>query len=121
MPFTKGDDRINRQGRPKGSTVKYDSHKQNGEPLTKDDMIKVYNKLKPLTNKALKRLGIIMEEGTENAQLKAAMFAIKEFQSISDAIDKDLDVNTPEQDEEEETSEEEKSADLFSFKIVSKD
>lgn len=120
MPFEKGDERINRGGRPVGSKVKYDSHLKNGDPLTHDDMVKVYNKLKPLTNKALKKLGLMMDEGTEAARLKAIMFAIKEFQNISDVIAKDIAQPSPEDEEEEEESADEASAKLFSFKVVDK-
>lgn len=115
MVFKVGDKDINRDGRPVG---KQSLEMKNKSTVTNDDLQLMLRKLKPLTTKALKKLGIIIEEGTETGQIKAITLVLKEYSETREKVIASLKENSEEDEQDKTDKVEEETAKMFSLKMV---
>ena len=98
MPFVKGDKNINRAGRPKGQDLLKNKSKSE---IGSEDLHKMLRGLKPLQRKALAKLGIILEEGSEAAKMKAIILVLKEYKDLVQQLYIDAD-DSEDDDEDKE-------------------
>lgn len=119
MPFKKTsenggkrDPNISTKGRPSGP----DSLKmKNKNDLGEEELIRILRGLKPLTKKSIAKLGVILEDGSEQAKMRAIIFILDKYKDLVDQ----LYINAEEEDEVDKNEIE--SAPVFSLKMVGDD
>lgn len=115
MPFEKGDERINRNGRPQAKDLVNPKSLSNAENRELD-MRKTLRKLKPLNNKAISVLAKLLDdEGTtEAAKIKISAFIMKVYQEMMDDLDKPINNQASENKDDEDFDD----TPAVSFKVI---
>lgn len=112
MPFTPGDKNINRSGRPKMI-----GESRTKETIAKDELEMILRRLKPLSRKALTKLGVMLDDDTtsETNTIKIAVYVLDKYKDYLEQVYMG--------DDSEEDGADLKPAEvtpLFSFKMVDK-
>lgn len=110
MPFKPGQSG-NPKGRPKGQDL---LRMKNKNDLGQKELHKILRGLKPLSKKAIARLGVILEDGGEQAQMRAAIYILDKYKDLVQELYVDVD-------KEETTDEELDSAPILSLTRRSED
>ena len=107
MPFVKGDENINRKGRPLAKDLVNPKSLSNSENRELD-MRKTLRRLKPLNNKAITVLAKMLDDDatTEAAKIKISAFIMKVYQEMMDDLDKPEKLSRIEDRDEKEEDEE---------------
>lgn len=115
MPFVKGDENINRKGRPQAKDLVNPKSLSNAENRELD-MRKTLRKLKPLNNKAISVLAKLLddESTTEAAKIKISAFIMKVYQEMMDDLDKPLNNQASEDKDDEDFDD----TPAVSFKVI---
>ena len=118
MPFCKGDENINRKGRPLAKDLVNPKSLTNSENRELD-MRKTLRRLKPLNNKAITVLAKMLDDDatTEAAKIKISAFIMKVYQEMMDDLDKPEKLSRIEDRDETEEDEKEPTP-IISFKVM---
>ena len=118
MPFCKGDENINRKGRPLAKDLVNPKSLTNAENRELD-MRKTLRRLKPLNNKAITVLAKMLDDDatTEAAKIKISAFIMKVYQEMMDDLDKPEKLSRIEDRDETEEDEKEPTP-IISFKVM---
>lgn len=118
MPFVKGDENINRKGRPLAKDLVNPKSLTNSENRELD-MRKTLRRLKPLNNKAITVLAKMLDDDTttEAAKIKISAFIMKVYQEMMDDLDKPEKLSRIEDRDETEEDEKEPTP-IISFKVM---
>jgi len=113
MPFEKGDERINRNGRPQAKDL-VNPKSLSGTEYREKEFKQILRRLKPLNNKALKVFTDMLddEKTTEATKVKVAVFIMKTYQDMMDDLYKPINSSAEVADDKEETL-----APIISFKV----
>ena len=116
MPFEKGDERINRNGRPKAKDL-VNPKSLTGTEYREKEFKQILRRLKPLNNKALKVFTDMLEDEktTEATKVKVAVFIMKTYQDMMDDLYKPINGVGKTDDEEQEDK---PLAPIISFKVA---
>lgn len=114
MPFVKGDENINRNGRPKAEDL-INPKSVRGSELKDQEFKMILRKLKPLNKKAINKLHDILDNqnASEAAKMKAIVFILGMYKDLMN------DVYGKEKAEDTEVEKDELNpAPLISFKVL---
>ena len=113
MPFIKGDENINRNGRPNANDL-VNPKSLSGTEYREKEFKQILRRLKPLNGKALRKLDEMIddESTTEASRLKAIVFIVKTYQDMMDDLYKPVNASAAVEDEKEEVL-----APIISFKV----
>ena len=94
MPFVKGDERINRHGRPQAKDL-VNPKSLTGTEYREKEFKQILRRLKPLNNKALKVFTDMLEDEktTEATKVKVAVFIMKTYQDMMDDLYKPVNAS----------------------------
>jgi len=94
MPFIKGDENINRNGRPNAKDL-VNPKSLSGTEYREKEFKQILRRLKPLNGKALRKLDELIEaEGTTEAtKMKAIVFIMKTYQDMMDDLYKPINAS----------------------------
>ena len=113
MPFVKGDENINRHGRPQAKDL-VNPKSVSGNELREQEFKQILRRLKPLTKKALTKLEVLIDDEatTENTRMRAIAFVLKEYELLMNEVYKPINSSAEVADGKEETL-----APIISFKV----
>lgn len=116
MPFEKGDERINRNGRPQAKDL-VNPKSLTGTEYREKEFKQILRRLKPLNNKALKVFTDMLEDEktTEATKVKVAVFIMKTYQDMIDDLYKPVNGGSSDGDDQDDKSD---STPLISFKVL---
>ena len=116
MPFEKGDERINRNGRPQAKDL-VNPKSLTGTEYREKEFKQILRRLKPLNSKALKVFTDMLddEKTTEATKVKVAVFIMKTYQDMMDDLYKPVNSsgNSDGDDQDEKPL-----APIISFKVA---
>ena len=94
MPFEKGDERINRNGRPQAKDL-VNPKSLTGTEYREKEFKQILRRLKPLNNKALNVFTDMLEDEktTEATKVKVAVFIMKTYQDMMDDLYKPVNAS----------------------------
>ena len=115
MPFIKGDENINRSGRPQAKDLVNPKSLTGGEYREKE-FKQILRRLKPLNNKALKVFTDMLEDEktTEATKVKVAVFIMKTYQDMMDDLYKPVNGGISDIDDQDDKP----LAPIISFKVA---
>ena len=116
MPFVKGDENINRQGRPQAKDL-VNPKSLTGTEYREKEFKQILRRLKPLNNKALKVFTDMLEDEktTEATKVKVAVFIMKTYQDMMDDLYKPVNASAKSDDEDQDDK---PLAPIISFKVA---
>ena len=116
MPFEKGDERINRNGRPQAKDL-VNAKSLTGTEYREKEFKQILRRLKPLNNKALKVFTDMLEDEktTEATKVKVAVFIMKTYQDMMDDLYNPVNASGSSDDEDQEDK---PLAPIISFKVA---
>lgn len=116
MPFEKGDERINRNGRPQAKDL-VNPKSLTGTEYREKEFKQILRRLKPLNNKALKVFTDMLEDEktTEATKVKVAVFIMKTYQDMIDDLYKPVNGGSSDGDDQDDKSD---TTPLISFKVL---
>ena len=116
MPFEKGDERINRNGRPQAKDL-VNPKSLTGTEYREKEFKQILRRLKPLNNKALKVFTDMLEDEktTEATKVKVAVFIMKTYQDMMDDLYKPVNASGSSDIDDQEDK---PLAPIISFKVA---
>ena len=116
MPFEKGDERINRNGRPQAKDL-VNPKSLTGTEYREKEFKQILRRLKPLNNKALKVFTDMLEDEktTEATKVKVAVFIMKTYQDMMDDLYKPVNASGSSDGDDQEDK---PLAPIISFKVA---
>ena len=116
MPFVKGDENINRHGRPQAKDL-VNPKSLSGTEYREKEFKQILRRLKPLNGKALRKLDEMIddESTTEASRLKAIVFIMKTYQDMMDDLYKPVNASAKSDDEDQDDK---PLAPIISFKVA---
>lgn len=116
MPFEKGDERINRHGRPQAKDL-VNPKSLTGTEYREKEFKQILRRLKPLNNKALKVFTDMLEDEktTEATKVKVAVFIMKTYQDMMDDLYKPVNASGSSDDNDQDDK---PLAPIISFKVA---
>ena len=116
MPFEKGDERINRNGRPQAKDL-VNPKSLTGTEYREKEFKQILRRLKPLNNKALNVFTDMLEDEktTEATKVKVAVFIMKTYQDMMDDLYKPVNASGSSDDNDQEDK---PLAPIISFKVA---
>jgi hypothetical protein len=116
MPFVKGDENINRQGRPQAKDL-VNPKSLTGTEHREKEFKQILRRLKPLNNKALKVFTDMLEDEktTEATKVKVAVFIMKTYQDMMDDLYKPVNASGNSDDNDQEDK---PLTPIISFKVA---
>ena len=116
MPFEKGDERINRNGRPQAKDL-VNPKSLTGTEYREKEFKQILRRLKPLNNKALNVFTNMLEDEktTEATKVKVAVFIMKTYQDMMDDLYKPVNASGGSDSDDQEDK---PLAPIISFKVA---